>query len=179
MGDRMTRIQALSSISLMVIVIWGQLVPSQAASTQVPQPPSSPSTKVEGQIVRKQGQYYVIKDSHGKEFYLLVSLDTELSGTFKPGDRVAVWTSPIEHAIAIRAIHSESAKEEFATATHVLKGELTGIEGNYYVILGPDGKELHVLVDEDTELTGRFEPGDRIEVFTSPLEHAIAIKAAD
>lgn len=176
----MMRIQALSSISLMLIaIIWGQHVQSQAASTQAPQPPSSASMKIEGQLVSKQGQYYVIKDSHGKEFYLLVSRDTVLSGTFKPGDRVAVWTSPIEHAIAIRAIHPESTGEEFTTASHVLRGELTSIEGKYYEILGPDGKELHVLVDEDTELAGRFEPGDHIEVFTSPLEHAIAIKAAD
>ena len=48
----------------------------------------------------------------------------------------------------------------------------------YYIMRGSDGKELRFLVNQDTELAGEFKPGDQIEVYTSPVEHAVAIKAA-
>ena len=134
--------------------------------------------KVEGELIKVQGRYYVIKDAQGKEMYLLVGPDTELAGPFKPGDRIEVWTSPIEHAIAIRATSLELDSDRIEAATHSLKGKLIGIEGKYYVIVGADGKEIRLLVDEDTELAGEFRLGERIEVFTSPIEHAVAIKSA-
>jgi hypothetical protein len=110
--------------------------------------------------------------------YLLVSPETELAGSFKPGDRIEVWTSPIEHAIAIRATTLALDSDRIETATHRLKGKLIGIEGKYYVMVTPDGKEIHLLVNHDTELAGEFKPGDLIEVFTSPVEHAVAIRSA-
>ncbi len=134
--------------------------------------------KVEGELIKIEGRYYVIKDVHGKEMYLLVSPDTELAGPFKPGDRVEVWTSPIEHAIAIRSTSLVLDSERIEVATHSLKGKLIGIEGKYYVVVGADGKEIRLLVNQDTELAGEFRPGDQIEVFTSPVEHAVAIKSA-
>lgn len=57
-----------------------------------------------------------------------------------------------------------------------MRGKLIGIEGKYYVVMGADGKELRLLVSQDTELAGEFRPGDPIEVFTSPGNHAVAIK---
>jgi len=63
-------------------------------------------------------------------------------------------------------------------ASHTFKGRLIAIEGKYYVLRGTDGKELRLLVNQDTELAGEFRPGDEIEVFTAPVEHAVAIKAA-
>lgn len=56
--------------------------------------------------------------------------------------------------------------------------KLIGIEGKYYVMVGANGKEIRLLVNQNTELAGEFRPGDQIEVFTSPVEHAVAIKSA-
>ena len=134
--------------------------------------------KIEGRLVKIEGRYYVIKDARGKEIFLLISPDTELSGTFNVGDWIDVWTSPIEHAIAIRASILDQEARAIETATHTLRGKLIAIEGNYYVMIGTDGKEIRLLVNQDTELTGEFRPGDQIEVFTSPVEHAVAIRAA-
>lgn len=39
-------------------------------------------------------------------------------------------------------------------------------------------KEIRLLVNQNTELAGKFRPGDQIEIFTSPVEHALAIKSA-
>ena len=152
-------------------LLWQQGLSAQPS-------PGASSMKVEGRLMKVQGRYYVIEDSQGKEIYLLVSQDTELSGTFKEGDRIEVWTSPIEHAIAIRATLPEQESPAIDTATRTIKGKLIAIEGKYYVMLNREGKEIRLLVNQDTELAGEFSPGDTIEVFTSPIEHAVAIRSA-
>lgn len=142
-------------------------------------PPSDPaSMKVEGRLTKIQGRYYVIEDAEGKEVYLLVSQDTQLSQKFKVGDQVEVLTSPIEHAIAIRATVPGQESHPIDSASRTITGKLISKEGKYYVVQDPDGKEIHLLVDEDTELAGEFGPGAMIEVFTSPVEHAVAIQSA-
>lgn len=148
----------------------------QGLSAQPSQDASS--MKVEGRLMKIQGRYYVIEDSQGKEVYLLVSQDTELTGTFKVGDRIEVWTSPFEHAIAIRASLPEQESSAIDTATRTITGKLLAIEGKYYVLLDREGKEIRLLVNQDTELAGEFSPGDKIEVFTSPIEHAVAVRSA-
>jgi len=158
----------------------GETPPASPQETSPSDKPTSAisSMKVEGELVKVQGRYYVIKDAQGKEMYLLIGPDTELAGPFKPGDRIEVWTAPIEHAIAIRALYLEPDSDRIEAATHSLKGKLIGIEGKYYVIVGADGKEIRLLVDQDTELAGEFRLGEWVEVFTSPIEHAVAIKSA-
>lgn len=174
----------VSPMKSRILLIGGVLV--AIASQGIPAWPQTPSTpppvvasmKVEGRLVKIEGRYYVIKDAQGKELYLLISQDTELAGTFKIGDLIEVWTSPIEHAIAIRASHPDQEALAIEIATHTLRGKLIAIEGKYYVLIGADGKEIRLMVNQETELSGEFRPGDEIEVFTSPVEHAVAIKSA-
>lgn len=152
-------------------LLWQQGLSAQPS-------PGASSMKVEGRLMKVQGRYYVIEDSQGKEIYLLVSQDTELSGAFKVGDHIEVLTSPIEHAIAIRAALPEQESPAVDTATRTITGKLIATEGKYYVMLDRAGKEIRLLVNQDTELAGEFSPGDTIEVFTSPIEHAVAIRSA-
>lgn len=163
----------LALIGSLAVLFW------QHVWSATPLPPAeSASMKVEGRLMRIQGRYYVIEDNQGKEIYLLVGQDTELSGVFKIGDRVEVLTSPVEHAIAIRATRPEQESQQIDSATRTITGQLIAIEGKYYVVLDRDGKEIRLLVDQDTELAGEFAPGAIIEVFTSPIEHAVAIRSA-
>ncbi|MDP2381462.1 MAG: hypothetical protein Q8N00_01525 [Nitrospirota bacterium] len=168
----------------LTVVRMGGPAPALSQDRSTHQTPASAisSMKVEGELIRVEGRYYVIKNTQGKEMYLLVGPDTELAGPFKPGDRIDVWTSPIEHAIAIRSTslvqESDRIEDRIEMATHSFKGKLIGIEGKYYVVVGADGKEIRLLVNQNTELAGEFRPGDQIEVFTSPVEHAVAIKSA-
>jgi len=169
--------RTLSTVSTTLLMaglaalFWYQGLSAQPSS-------NASSMKVEGRLIKVQGRYYVIEDSQGKEIYLLVSQDTEVSGTFKAGDRIEVWTSPIEHAIAIRASLPERESPAIESATRTITGKLIAIEGKYYVMLNREGKEIRLLVNQDTELAGEFSPGDTIEVFTSPIEHAVAIRSA-
>ena len=172
--------RTLLLLLLLTMVRIGETASALPQDTSSSQKPASAisSMKVEGELLKVQGRYYVIRDAQGKELYLQVGPDTELAGPFKPGDRIEVWTAPIEHAVAIRATSLELDSDHIEAATHSLKGTLIGIEGKYYVIVGADGKEIRLLVDQDTELAGEFRLGEQIEVFTSPVEHAVAIKSA-
>jgi len=184
--ERTMRLQAgttsrtLLLLLCLTVALTGETAPASSQDTLASQKSTSAtsSMKVEGELVKVQGRYYVIKDAQGKEMYLLIGPDTELAGSLNPGDRIEVWTSPIEHAIAIRAASLELDSDRIEAATHSIKGKLIAIEGKYYVIVGADGKEIRLLVDQDTELAGEFRLGERIEVFTSPVEHAVAIKSA-
>lgn len=182
MSGRCLPIAGATLIILAAMLLRGTGLSTAAApddaTAQGPTSQSTSSMKVEGDLVRIEGRYYVVKTAEGKELYLLVNEHTELAGSFKPGDHILIWTSPVEHAIAIRAKVSESVAQPIEIASRHLKGRLIAIRGMYYVILGNDGKERQLLVSDSTELAGEFKPGDMIEVFTAPLEYAVTIKTA-
>lgn len=136
------------------------------------------SMRVVGQLIKIEGRYYVIKDRDGKELYLVVGSETELTGSFQPGDTIEAWTSPVEHAMAIRALNPDHDNGQVNAASRFIAGSLLRVEEGYYVLLDAHGKEVRVLVNQDTELAGEFQPGDQVEVFTSPIEHALAIRSA-
>lgn len=177
MGIPIKSIFLLFLLSISIIAALGRVAWSQTSSEQHLQWPLAASMKIEGELLKIEGPYYVIKDDQGKEIYLLVTQDTELSGSYKSGDRIEAWTSPIEHAIAIRADNRNKDDLAIGSATYTHKGKLINIEGQYYVLVGVDGKERRHLVDQDTELAGEFKPGDQIEIFSSPLGHAVGIGA--
>ena len=168
----------LVTVVIIGILVWVDPARPQGHSIHESQQPVEASKKIEGQLVEIRGSYYVVKNEEGKEIYLLISQDTNLGDAVTIGDHIAVWTSPIEHAIAIRASVLEGERAAVDTATRSIKGELVTIEGKYYVMRDSEGKQIRLLVTEDTELAGAFVPGDQIEVFTAPVEHAVAIRAA-
>lgn len=167
----------LGVLSLAVIVALESVAWPQNLSTQQSQWSEAASMKIEGELLKIVGQYYVIKDDQGKETYLLITQSTKLSGSYKPGDRIEVWTSPIEHAVAIRADIQNRDDLAMESATYSYRGKLINIEGRYYVLAGADGKEKHFLIDLNTELAGEFRPGDQIEVLSSPLGNAYGMTA--
>lgn len=146
-------------------------------------PPPQASEKIEGVLIKIDGRYFVVKDMHGKYVRLLITEDTQRTRPFKPGDRIVAWTAPVEHAMAIRAMvqppDTEEHIEEPSEASRVVRGVLKKIHDQFYVIRDSQGKEVRVQISEDTEMAGEFSPGERIEVFLSPLEHAIAIRSLD
>ena len=161
-------------------VVGGAALAADPGGPQAPtgtaEAPASPSNTIRGELVKIEGRYYVIKDDSGNEVRLLVSQDTDLTNQPKPGDRIEVQTSPVEHAMFIRALAAHS--EMPAGPSKIIRGELVKIEGPYYVIRDGEGREVRLHVSKDTELSGSFKPGDQIEAHASPMEHAMSIKAA-
>ena len=149
----------------------GSQPPAGSAET-----PATPSSTIRGELVKIEGRFYVIKDDSGNEVRLLVSQDTELANQPKPGDHIEVQTSPVEHAMFIRALATHGDMP--AGPSQIIRGELVKIEGPYYVVRDAEGREIRLHVSRDTEMTGSFKPGDQIEAHASPMEHAMTIKAA-
>jgi hypothetical protein len=57
---------------------------------------------ITGDVVRIEGENYVVKDSTGKEIKLHVSLTTKKEGNIKVGDKVEAQTDPSGHAVSIK-----------------------------------------------------------------------------
>lgn len=126
-----------------------------------------------------EGQYFIVKDISGIEVRLHVSQDTVQAGKFKPGDFIEIHTSPIEHAMFIKAGKPEPPPPQApASPVKTIRGTLVAIEGPFYVMKDEHGKEIRLFVSLDTEMAGAFKLGDTIEVQTSPIEHAISIEPA-
>lgn len=138
------------------------------------------SRKVIGELVAIEGEFFVVRDSFGREIRLHVSQLTDRVRKYKPGDHLEIYTSPIEHAMFIKAAKPGlPVPGESAAPSKTVRGELVAIEGQYYVIKDELGHQVRLFVSRDTEMAGAFKPGDLIEAQTSPLEHAVSIERAE
>jgi hypothetical protein len=67
-------------------------------------PPPPPSFETD--LLRIDGNRYVVKDIAGVERQVLVGKDTEISGQAKADDRIQVWVQPDGHAQTIIIVMS-------------------------------------------------------------------------
>ncbi len=66
-------------------------------------------TAIKGDLLKIDGDFYVVKDTSGKDVRLHVDKTTKLDGAaFKAGDKVEVQTSDKNHAVSIK--HAEPTK---------------------------------------------------------------------
>ena len=63
---------------------------------------------VVGQLVKIEGEFYVIRTADGDEFRLRVTERTKMDGTFRPGDRIEVEVTRQGRVEAIRPASKES-----------------------------------------------------------------------
>lgn len=168
-------------VMIIMIAVVSLSIPIRAQPGGTTQSTGEPYRTVIVELLRVEGRYYVVKDEHGKEMHLLISPDTRTGGTFKPGDRIEVEASPIEHAMFIRPLSKVHAEIDLEAATRTIRGRLQKIEGKYYVLKDENGREFRLLVTASTEMAGMFKAGDDLEVAVSPVEHAMSIRgiAAD
>ena len=101
--------RAIVGFALVLLVgCWlGPPVTFAADTSAAPVIGSSPSIKVE--ILRIDGEFYIVKDESGKERRLHVGKDTEVFGQIKPGDLIEVWVQPDGHARTIMIVKSAPA----------------------------------------------------------------------
>jgi len=66
---------------------------------------AAPSTQtVNGDLLKIDGEFYVVKDMSGKEIRLHVDKTTALDGTLKVGDKVEAQATEKNHAASIKHI---------------------------------------------------------------------------
>jgi hypothetical protein len=66
---------------------------------------AAPSTQtIKGDLLKIDGEFYVVKDMAGKEIRLHVDKTSQLDGTFKAGDKIEVQATEKNHAVSIRDV---------------------------------------------------------------------------
>ena len=60
------------------------------------------SQHIKGDLLKIDGDFYVVKEASGKEVRLHVDGTSKLEGTFKAGDRIEALASEKGHALSIR-----------------------------------------------------------------------------
>ncbi len=88
-----------------VFVLWGfWTVPLSFSgpdqNLRAPIPPPS----FEADLLRIDGNHYVVKDIAGVERSIHVGKDTEIFGQVKAGDRIQLWVQPDGHAQTIALV---------------------------------------------------------------------------
>ena len=64
---------------------------------------AAPGTQtVKGDLLKIEGDFYVVKDTAGKEVRLHVDKTTKLEGAFKAGDKIEAQATEKDHALSIR-----------------------------------------------------------------------------
>jgi hypothetical protein len=77
-----------------------------SADDPMPVPPKDPraapaAQPMKGELLRIEGEYYVVKDVAGKEVRLQVSKDTVLDARLKAGDKIDAQVLPDGRALMI------------------------------------------------------------------------------
>jgi uncharacterized protein YdeI (BOF family) len=66
---------------------------------------AAPSTQtVKGDLLKIDGEFYVVKDMSGKEIRLHVDKTSQLDGTFKAGDKIEAQATEKNHASSIQLV---------------------------------------------------------------------------
>jgi len=66
---------------------------------------AAPGTQtVKGDLLKIDGEFYVVKDRSGKEIRLHVDKTSQLEGTFKAGDKIEAQATDKGHASSIKLI---------------------------------------------------------------------------
>jgi len=64
---------------------------------------AEPNTQtIKGDLLKIDGEFYVVKDTAGKEVRLHVDKTSQLEGTFKAGDKIEAQATDKGHASSIR-----------------------------------------------------------------------------
>jgi exosome complex RNA-binding protein Csl4 len=183
--------------------------PLFAAEGQGPQsvqvtPQSSPPQKtrtIVADLLMIDGPFYVVRDERG-EIRIEVTPETQLSETFKFGDRIKAILLPNDEALSIsRAQPGESVGTTSDASTpppppdktappqpgpsspkgsnvRIIIADLLMVDGNLYIIRSEHG-EIQIEVTPQTELSETFKFGDRIKARVTPQDQALSIVRAN
>ncbi len=74
-----------------------------APLTYAAEPTAEPGSQaVRGDLLKIDGEFYVVKDTSGKEVRLHVDTTSRLEGTFKAGDKIEAQATDKGHALSIK-----------------------------------------------------------------------------
>jgi len=88
---------------LIVPFMFAMVIGVAMASLSFAADMAAPSTQtVKGDLLKIDGEFYVVKDAAGKEVRLHVDKTSQLDGTFKAGDKIEAQATDKGHASSIK-----------------------------------------------------------------------------
>ena len=88
---------------LIVQFMFAMVIGVAMASLSFAADMAAPSTQtVKGDLLKIDGEFYVVKDTAGKEVRLHVDKTSQLEGTFKAGDKIEAQATDKGHASSIK-----------------------------------------------------------------------------
>ncbi|MGQ0812533.1 MAG: hypothetical protein ACT4OO_15100 [Nitrospiraceae bacterium] len=95
---------------IITLLMTGLIATAALATPDLPVAPLATSASAATfDLVRIEGDYYVVKDASGQEKRLHVSKDTDILAPVKPGDRIEAWVQSDGHAKTIMIVKSAPA----------------------------------------------------------------------
>jgi hypothetical protein len=88
----------------------GEKAGEQQTSDELKGGQSKGGQMIKGEVLRVEGDNYVVKGQDGKEVRMDIDKTTEKIGSFKPGDRIEAEVNGENHALAIREANKTSAQ---------------------------------------------------------------------
>ena len=131
------------------------------------------SQTVKGDVLKIEGEFYIVKDMTGKEVRLHVDQTTELEGAVRAGDKIEAQVTEKGHALSITKPLVADAQ---IPGPQTVKGDVLKMDGEFYIVKDMTGKEVRLHVDQTTELQGAVKAGDKIEAQVTEKGHALSMK---
>jgi uncharacterized protein YdeI (BOF family) len=125
---------------------------------------------IEGQVVRSEGNAYVIRELSGRQTRALFDRNT-VRDTIAVGDAVvarfdgSTYATSITRGTGKPAPFSANTSPRFQTVEGIVQQQ----DGNDYVIKENSGRDVRLHVDSTTRLDRDIRTGDRVEVVTSTM----------
>ena len=140
------------------------------ACSTTPAPSIHELRQIEGEILLFDDDGYVIKDGYGRQFRVQATSSARVDGNLSVGD-----------AVLVRIGKPHMSNLRYAKAVHLFSdtetayGELIAKDSGRLRIKDPAGREIQLLLDEQSVGYGRAQPGDPIFVKTylAPYEGEI------
>jgi hypothetical protein len=98
------RLTTKSVLPIFVFLFSGMIVSMVAADPTLPpktNAPANASGVLLGQLLKIEGEIYVVKDAGGKEVRLHVGKNTALDARIKVGDKIEAQVGPDGHALTV------------------------------------------------------------------------------
>jgi hypothetical protein len=163
------------SLAFIAIAGFLSIVPVGHAADPAPPAPTTPGVtlprpqSVEGEVLRAEGNYYVVRDITGKEVRLYTDKNTKIDGNLTAGDKIIARTA----AVPVEA--PPYAKSVVALGSpRIVDGKIVAIEKDFYVIEDNQGRTRRVYVDSGTTREAKSQVGERVVVITAPIPDAYA-----
>src|SRR5438094_3588042 len=144
----------------------------------VPAPAIQTTQTIDGQVVRNEGDAYIIRESSGRQTRVYLDRNS-VRDPIAVGDPVVVLYDPATgYATSIKRLTGAVVPPVVAPvvvgvptnpAPQTIEGVVQRLEGSDYVIKDLSGKEVRLNVDRSTRLDGNITAGDRVVALTNPM----------